>query len=125
MNLQAALVPLLWSTVAVAQLSAAEKQAVRQITPEALKAHTRFLASDLLEGRGPATAGDRLAQEYIASQMEEAGLKPGSADGKWYQPFDLVGVDGHPEKLTFSAAGKSLDLRFSQDFIAVSGGQQA
>jgi len=37
-----------------------------------------FLASDLLEGRGPATRGDRLAEAYIQSQMEALGLKPGA-----------------------------------------------
>ena len=93
------------------------------ITPDVLRAHTRFLSSDLLEGRLPATRGDQLAQSYIASQFEALGLKPAGTDGTFFQPFDLVGVSGQPDKLHFTAGTKSLDLDFSKDFIAVSGHQ--
>lgn len=45
-----------------------------QITPETCQAHLRFLASDLLEGRGTPSAGLDLAAEYIASQFQLAGV---------------------------------------------------
>ncbi len=48
----------------------AARSAAAAITPEAIAAHTKFLASDLLEGRGPATRGDALAREYVAAQFE-------------------------------------------------------
>jgi Zn-dependent M28 family amino/carboxypeptidase len=103
-------------------LSPAEKAAGAQITPALLRAHVRFLAHDLLEGRGPATRGDRLAQLYIATQMEALGLQPGAPDGSWFQPFDIVGVTSHaPQTLTARKAGQSVDLKFHQDYIAVSG----
>ncbi len=41
----------------------------------AVRAHVKFLADDLLEGRGPGTRGGELAAKYIASQMEVLGLK--------------------------------------------------
>src|SRR5450756_637482 len=69
-----------------------EKTAARQITPDVLRAHIRFLASDLLEGRGPATRGDRLAEAYIQSQMEALGLKPGAPGGGYVQKVPLVGI---------------------------------
>jgi Zn-dependent M28 family amino/carboxypeptidase len=100
----------------------AEKAAAAQITPEVLRSHVRFLSDDLLEGRGPATRGDRLAQRYIATQMEALGLQPGAPDGTWYQPLDIVGVTSHsPETLTARRGGQSVDLKYHQDFIAVSG----
>ena len=103
-------------------LSPAEKAAAAQITPALLRGHVRFLADDLLEGRGPATRGDRLAQRYIAAQMEALGLEPGAPDGTWFQPFDIVGVTSHsPDTLTARKAGQPVDLKFHQDFIAVSG----
>src|SRR6476646_7480967 len=103
-------------------ISAAEKQADKWITADVLKAHTRFLASDLLEGRGPATTGDKLAQEYIASQFEQLGLKPGAPEGGWYQPFDLVGVNGNPDALTFVGPNqKKLSFKYLDDFICVAG----
>ena len=65
--------------------------AERAITADALRAHVRFLASDLLEGRGPGTRGDALAQAYISSQLEALRLRPAGTQG-YLQPFDIVGV---------------------------------
>ncbi|MFZ5471206.1 MAG: M20/M25/M40 family metallo-hydrolase [Myxococcota bacterium] len=111
-------------TASGAPPSAAERRAARQISAAAILAHTRFLSSDLLEGRGPATQGDRLAQEYIAAQFEALGLLGGAPDGSYFQRFDLVGVDGHPDSLSLQAGGKSLELEYQSDFIAVAGSQE-
>src|SRR5262245_64692910 len=73
-------------------VSPAEKAAAETIKPELLRAHVRFLSHDLLEGRGPATRGDRLAQTYIAAQMEALGLEPAAPGGGWLQPLDVVGI---------------------------------
>jgi hypothetical protein len=51
-------------------VSADERRAAAVITPELLRAHVKFLASDLLEGRGPSTRGDALAREYVATELE-------------------------------------------------------
>ncbi len=66
-----------------------------RITAAEIDAHLRFLSSDLLEGRAPGTRGGRLAAEYIASQLEVFGLKPGSADSSYFQrvPIDIVKSD--------------------------------
>src|SRR4051794_2735953 len=93
---------------APARIAPAQRSAAKLITAPLLTGHIRFLSSDLLEGRAPATRGDKLAQEYIATQFEALGLVPAGAAGGWYQPFDLVGMDGNPDKLTFSAGGKRL-----------------
>ena len=45
----------------------AEHAALREIRPEAIQAHVRFLAGDLLEGRGTGTRGYALAAKYIAA----------------------------------------------------------
>lgn len=97
---------------------------VKPIQAPELLGHVRFLASDLLEGRGPATNGDRLAQQYIASQFESFGLEPVGPDGGWVQPVELIGVNGHPEKLQLQAGSIALPLQFKDDFIALSGHQQ-
>lgn len=110
---------------AAATVTPAAKTAAKQITPEVLMGHTRFLASDITEGRAPGSRGDRIAQQYIASEFEKLGLKPGAADGSWYQPFDIVGINGNPQKMSFVGGGKTLDLDYSKDFIAVAGAQSA
>jgi Zn-dependent M28 family amino/carboxypeptidase len=98
--------------------------AERTITADAIRAHVRFLASDLLEGRGPGTRGDALAQAYIASELEALGLRPAGTQG-FLQPFDIVGVDGHAESLQFSRGQQSVVLRHPDDVIAVAGDQSA
>jgi Zn-dependent M28 family amino/carboxypeptidase len=106
--------------------TAAERAAASTIRPELLRAHIRFLSDDLLEGRGPASRGDRLAQLYIASQLEALGLEPGAPDGTWFQPFDLVGVTSHtPPVLTLTRGAEKVELKQREEFIAVSGTQDA
>jgi Zn-dependent M28 family amino/carboxypeptidase len=105
-------------------ITPAEKAAAAAITPQRLLAHIRFLADDLLEGRGPATRGDRLAQAYIATQMEGMGLEPGGPNGSWFQPFDIVGVDSRaPATTLFRKGSDSVELRYRDEFIANSGVQ--
>ena len=106
----------LLSTVALAQ------SPEKRITPAMLRAHVSYLASDLLEGRGPATQGDQLAQKYIASQFEWMGLKPAAPGGGWLQTFDLVGVTGNPTEMKFTPkTGAALTLKWWDDIIATSG----
>ncbi|MBS1150126.1 MAG: Peptidase, partial [Myxococcaceae bacterium] len=115
---------LILSVLTSAAFAGTEKDALKLLTAEQLRGHVAFLASDLLEGRGPATAGDRLAQEYIAAQFEALGLKPAGTNGTWFQQFDLVGVNGNPETLAFTGPlGKKLSLKYSDEFIAVAGSQ--
>ncbi|MFT3842608.1 MAG: M20/M25/M40 family metallo-hydrolase [Myxococcaceae bacterium] len=103
----------------------AEKAAQKLITADTIRAHVRFLASDALEGRGPATRGDQLAQQYIAAQLEGLGLKPAGANGSWLQKLDVVGTDGHPDQVTFiGPGGKALTLKNSDDYILVAGQQE-
>jgi len=102
--------------------SAAEQRGLSAITASGLRAHTRFLADDLLEGRGPGTTGDAITQRYLAAQFEALGLEPLGTDG-FLQPFDLVGVDGNAKSMSVkNARGKSLTLRHLTDMVAVAGG---
>ncbi len=103
----------------------APAEAEKLLTADALRAHVRFLASDELEGRLPSSRGDQLAERYIASQFELLGLKPGAADGSWYQKFELVGVIGAPPTLTFSVpkTAKSLTFQNVEDYVAVAATQ--
>ena len=98
--------------------------AERAITADAIRAHVRFLASDLLEGRGPGSRGDALAQAYIAAQLEGLGLRPAGTQG-FLQPFDIVGVDGHAETMQFTRGREALVLRHPEEMIAVAGDEAA
>ncbi len=102
-------------------LTPAEKAAAAVIQPDLLRAHVRFLSDDLLEGRGPASRGDRLAQKYIASQMEALGLEGAAPGGGWLQPVDVIGITSKgPEVVTFRSGDKSLDLKPFEEVITFS-----
>jgi Zn-dependent M28 family amino/carboxypeptidase len=106
-----------------AVFSPAETGAAETIRAESIRAHTRALADDLLEGRGTASRGERLAQLYIATQLERLGLQPAAPGGGWLQPFDVVGMTSrNPEILRFNLGNdKMVELRFRDDYIAFSG----
>ena len=62
------------------------------LSASAIRAHTKYLSSDLLEGRGPGTRGDALATGYIAAQLEAYGLAPAGDDGTYFQKVSLLGL---------------------------------
>jgi len=98
--------------------------AADSISANSIRAHVRFLADDLLEGRGPATRGDQLAELYLATELESLGFEPGAGDGKWIQQFDIVGVNAKaPATWSFHGPKGNLDLSFWKDYIASSGVQ--
>jgi hypothetical protein len=89
-----------------------------RITPREIDAHLRFLASDLLEGRAPATHGGQLTEQYIATQLRVFGVEPGVGDSSYYQrvPIDVVKAD--PKTIRVTASGKATgNLRFTQDVV--------
>jgi Zn-dependent M28 family amino/carboxypeptidase len=89
-----------------------------------LEAPIRFLSSDALEGRGPATRGDQLARLYLATQLEGLGFQPGGPNGQWQQPFDIVALKGQlPRTWGFQGKGEHVDLAWRDDYIANSGEQ--
>src|SRR5664279_1002736 len=108
-----------------APVTAAQKMAAKEITRELLRAHIRFLASDLLEGRGPATRGDQFAEAYIQSQMEGLGLKPGAPGGGWIQKVPLVGIKRtSSDPAVFKSGSGTLSGALGENFVAVSGVQK-
>src|SRR5436190_21493804 len=57
------------------------------ILADDIKKHQTFLASEALEGRGPASEGAKKASAYIADQAKAWGFKPAGSDGTYFQPF--------------------------------------
>lgn len=55
-----------------------------QARESAVRAHMKFLADDLLEGRDTGTRGHEIASAYIAAQFEALGLSAAGDDG-YYQ----------------------------------------
>src|ERR1043166_7731460 len=94
---------------------------MNQFNAEAIKAHVRFLSSDLLEGRGPGTRGDDLAMQYIAAQFEAAGLKPAGDNGTYIQKVPLIGIatDRASTSLSFTKNGAPVigPLKIESEYV--------
>jgi len=80
--------------VAALPVIGAGQPAAARISASEIDAHLRFLSSDLLEGRAPATRGGQLTAEYIASALESDGVQPG-IHGSYFQsvPIDVITAD--------------------------------
>src|SRR5665213_2494688 len=118
-----ALVASLAPMVAVAQGAAqgAAKAAAGPITGTEIDGDLRFLSSDLLEGRAPATRADKITTEYLADQLRSAGVEPG-VNGSYFQtvPIDVVKAD--PASIKVNATGKStMTLRSPDDVVVFAG----
>ncbi|HEX8154985.1 MAG TPA: M28 family metallopeptidase [Thermoanaerobaculia bacterium] len=91
--------------------------AAAQFKPEAIRAHMRFLASDLLEGRGAGTRGYDLAAEYVASQYAAFGLEPGNGDSYFQQvPFRKTRVQPASTMTVTPKGGQPIELKFGEGF---------
>jgi len=113
------------SCVALAQTpvpSQVEQAARTYITRAALEAPIRFLASDLLEGRGPATRADQLTRLYLQTRLEGMGYRAAFANGEWQQPLDIVAIRSQlPQKWSFQGKNGRVELAWRDDYIGRSG----
>ena len=93
--------------------------ALQSIDPERIRAHVRFLADDLLEGRGPGTRGGDIAANYIATQFALYGLKPAGDDGTYLQKVAFTGVLTQPGSAMSlqPAKGAPADLKLGDDYV--------
>jgi Zn-dependent M28 family amino/carboxypeptidase len=95
---------------------------VTDISGTRIRAHTRFLASDLLEGRGVGTRGGDLATEYLAAQFAAAGLKPAgdTVNGRpsYFQRVPMTGVTAQDSSRIEIVRGQErVPLKWLTDFV--------
>jgi Zn-dependent M28 family amino/carboxypeptidase len=91
-----------------------------EISGERMRPHLKFLASDLLEGRGVGARGGDLATEYIATQFALTGVKPAGDKGTYFQKFTLVGTAPQPTtRLSIMDAQETKDFKWLDEFVGV------
>jgi Zn-dependent M28 family amino/carboxypeptidase len=112
-NVKRSLVILFLTLAASAQMT--------EIAAQRIRAHVKFLASDLLEGRGVGARGGELATDYIATQLDLAGAKPAGDNGTFFQNFTLVGADPQPDTQLSATTrdGQTMQFRWLDDFVGV------
>ncbi|CAA9309942.1 MAG: Peptidase [uncultured Gemmatimonadaceae bacterium] len=105
----------------VAPLPLAAQAPRPAITAAEIDGHLRFLSSDLLEGRAPATRGGKLTTEYIASQLRAAGVAPG-VGASYLQPVPIEIVGADRSTIRVAASGKATaTLRDPEDVVVWAG----
>ena len=93
--------------------------ALEGIRKENIETHVRFLAHDLLEGRGTGARGGDIAAQYIAAQFALYGLQPAGDNGTYLQRVPFVGVTpGADTRFTLvPASGAPMDLKVLDDYV--------
>ncbi len=111
-------------TICTTMVSQQRKRSNPPLDEQAIRAHIKFLSSDLLEGRGTGVRGGEIAANYIAAQMEALGLKGAGVNGSFFQPVSLVGVKADSNtKLVISGRNGKETFKFADDFVAFTGAQ--
>src|SRR3569623_251609 len=92
--------------------------AIDQQSSANIHAHIAFLASDLLKGREAGTPEYDIAAAYVASQMEQLGLKPG-AGKSYFQHVPLMAARAAgPGTLALKGKdGKSTPFVFGSEYV--------
>ena len=116
-----ALIALPFVAATTSSVPPAMQRALDAFSANAMRAHDRFLASDMLEGRGPGTRGDDLAMQYIAAQFEAVGLKPAGDHGSFFQKVPLIGIstDTANTSLAFTKDGANVigPMKLRDEFV--------
>lgn len=99
----------------------------QEVDTLALRAHTMFLADDLLEGRDTGTRGEQLAALYISSQLERIGLEGAGPEGGYTQPVPLreAQIDHDSSSLVVRRGDEAALFRSAEDFLVNTGGRDA
>ena len=103
------------------------EDAQRRIQESTLRSHIRFLADDLLEGRGPGSNGDAITQLYLETQFQAMGVQPVDSLRSYRQAVPMLGVTSTPDKVwefespKADSGSEKLQLKYFEDFIAVAG----
>lgn len=107
-------------------LAQEERKSLPAISIDRMRADVKYLASDLLQGRGVGTRGEELATDYIADQFQKAGLKPAGENGTYFQKVPLVMVKSGPDlSLQMINKEENIPFKLSEEFVGVSYSQKS
>jgi Zn-dependent M28 family amino/carboxypeptidase len=114
----------------IASPAQAQQPTIPPISKDEIASHVRFLSSDLLEGRGPATRGGAITELYLANQLRAYGVKPGN-DTSYFQrvPIDIVAskdvraraVIASRSRSAVAGSGDVKALRYPEDVVVWAG----
>jgi hypothetical protein len=84
----------------------------QKVSKHAIRAHTAFLADDVLGGREAGTKGYDIAAAYVAAQLASYGLEPAPDQKNFYQQVPLRRRTLQPDGVQFEMLTKSGKMEF-------------
>lgn len=96
----------------------AQNELNKNITKQEISQHIEYLASEKLAGRFSGSSENKIAAEYLKSELQSYGLKPIFTSG-YFQDFDFItDISMSAEnKITLSIKGKNLPVPLHTGFI--------
>lgn len=89
-----------------------------QAREHAVRAHMKFLADDLLEGRDTGTRGYDIAANYVAAHFEQLGIQPyGDDEYLQWMPAVRTRLVENSASFTLHAAGETIELAYPEAFF--------
>ncbi len=110
-----------------ASYSQATTRAAATIRPDQIQEHITFLASDELGGRDTPSPGLEVAAEYLAAELQAAGLEPAGDDGTYFQrfPYTRTAMVVDRRQVAYEGPSGPQDLGFGRDYYVIPGQQVA
>jgi len=100
------------------KIAVADAQALQAINTNSFAQHIGILASDDFLGRKPFTAGETKSINYLKSEFEKLGLKPGNGHS-FFQEVPMVEIKSAPQTtMVFSGNNNSVSATCLSDFVA-------
>lgn len=94
------------------------KEGLNSITPEEMKAHVYYLASDLMRGRNTPSPELDTCAVYIAREFASYGLKSVETDESYFQSFNVQRARlSEPNTLSLKTASRDTSYRIKNDFV--------
>ena len=96
----------------------------QRITAAGMLHDIAALSADSMGGRGPGTAGDRMARAYLVRRLQAIGFVPGGSHGSWEQTIPMVGLSlPGIGPWRFTGPGGEAAFQWREDFVGGSGVQ--
>lgn len=121
-NLKAIILPavilLFWVLPFLARSQDVPEQGLLSITPEEMKAHVYYLASDAMKGRNTPSPELDTCAAYIADQFTSYGLKPVGQKKSNFQTFNLLKARlSEPNTLALTVNQRDTIYQIKDDFV--------
>ncbi len=92
---------------------------LKNVQPDSIRAHIKFLSDDRLKGRMPGTPEYQIAMDYVISRYKAMGMVPAGENQTFLQTVKLrrAKVDKEGTQAVFVSGSSSKELAFGDDYV--------